>query len=64
MRQFLTFTGIVFTVVCAAWLSRLILGFPIAVNGYSVPVSWSVVPVLITGALALWAFRLLRNAKA
>lgn len=64
MRLFLITSALVFTFVCAAWITRLILGMPIIVNGYSVPVSWSVVPMLVTGAMAVWAFRLTRDVKA
>jgi hypothetical protein len=64
MRQFIVTSALVFTFVCAAWITRLVLGVPIVVNGYSVPVTWSIVPMLVTGAMAVWAFRLARNAKA
>ena len=64
MRQFLTVSGIVFTFVCVAWTARMILGTPVRVNGFDVPVALSVVPMLVTGAMAIWAFRLMRDAKA
>ena len=64
MRQFLTASGIVFTFVCGAWITRLILGTPVRVNGFDVPVALSVVPIVITGAMAVWAFRLMRGVKA
>jgi hypothetical protein len=64
MRHFVITSALVFTLVCAGWLTRIILGFPIVVNGYSVPVTWSVVPMLVTGAMAVWAFRVARDAKA
>ena len=64
MRQFLTVSGIVFTFVCAAWITRMILGTPVRVNGFDVPVALSVVPMLVTGGMAIWAFRLMRDAKA
>ena len=64
MRQFIIASGIVFTVVSAAWITRLVLGIPIVVNGYSVPVAWSIAPLIVTGGLAVWAFRLLRVVKA
>jgi hypothetical protein len=64
MRAFTVASGIVFTLVSCAWITRLILGVPVIVNGYSVPVTWSIVPTLVTGAMAVWAFRLARDAKA
>jgi hypothetical protein len=64
MRPFLIASGIVFTVVSAAWITRLVMGIPVVVNGYSVPVAWSIVPLVVTGSLALWAFKLLREVKA
>jgi hypothetical protein len=63
MRKFLAATGTVFAIVCTAWASRLILGWPIQVAGFDVPVMFSLLPMLVTGALAIWAFRLIPQAK-
>jgi hypothetical protein len=63
MRSFLAASAAVFTVVCAAWATRLILGTPVRVNGYDVPVMLSVIPMLITGAMAYWAVRLMPQVK-
>jgi hypothetical protein len=64
MRAFLAASGTVFAIVCAGWATRLILGTPVRVNSFDVPVALSIIPMLITGGLAFWAFRLLPRAKA
>ena len=64
MQRFLIASGMLFSFVAVAWLCRLLLAVPITVNGYQVPVWLSVVPMFITGSLAVWAFRLASSASA
>lgn len=63
MQRFLVTSGVLFTFICAAWLGRLILQVPVTVNGLSVPVWLSVIPIVITGSLAAWAFTLSRTSS-
>jgi hypothetical protein len=64
MRQFFGISALVFSIVCAAWATRMIFGTPIRVNGFDIPVAYSIVPMLITGAMAVWAMRLFVRVNA
>jgi hypothetical protein len=64
MRSFLLTTGVIFSAVAVAWLLRLVLAVPVQVGGVSVPVWASLGPLVVTGSLAIWAFRLARGAGA
>jgi len=58
MKGFHLASGSLFAIVSGAWLVRLMLAWPIVVNGYDVPVWFSVIPAVVTGGFAVWAFRL------
>ena len=64
MQRFAIVSGTVFTFVAAAWAARMMLAMPITVNGYAVPLWFSAIPLAVTGALAIWAFRLARTSRA
>ena len=64
MQRFLIVAGVLFAFIAVVWLCRLVLGVPIMVNGYSVPLWVSVVPIVVTGSLAIWAFRLAASTNA
>lgn len=64
MQRFAMVAGTVFTVVAAAWALRFAIAIPIIVNGYDVPVWFSAFPLLASGSLAIWAFRLARTSAA
>ena len=64
MHRFAIVSGSVFAVVAGAWALRLIMAMPIVVNGYSIPNWFSAIPLAVTGALAIWAFRLARTSRA
>lgn len=57
MHRYELVSGILFTIIAVAQLTRTLLGWPVQVAGFSVPVWISGVAFLITGGLALWAFR-------
>lgn len=57
MRRYELVSGILFTILAVAQLTRTLLGWPVQVAGFNVPVWISGVAFLITGGLALWAFR-------
>jgi hypothetical protein len=54
-------SGIIFTVMAIAQLTRTVLGWPVQVDLFTVPVWLSGVAFLITGGMAIWAFRSARN---
>ena len=57
MRRYELVSGILFTIVALAQLTRTLLGWPVQIAGVSVPLWPSGLAFLITGSLAVWAFR-------
>ncbi len=57
MRRYELISGILFTLVALAQLTRVVLGWQLQVDGFNVPIWLSGVAFLITGSLAIWAFR-------
>jgi hypothetical protein len=57
MRRYEQVSGLVFSLVAIVQLARLLLGWPVQVASFSVPLWASAVVVVITAALATWAFR-------
>ena len=64
MKGFLLASGALFAIVSAAWLVRLMIGWTIVVNGYDVPLWFSVIPAIVTGGFAVQAFRVASSATA
>ena len=61
MRRYELVSGIIFTIMAIAQLTRTVLGWPVQVDLFTVPVWLSGVAFLITGGMAIWAFRSARN---
>jgi hypothetical protein len=57
MRRYEKVSGTVFAIVALVQLTRILLGWPIQVDLFTVPIWFSVVAFLVTGGLAIWAFR-------
>lgn len=64
MRRYELVSGILFTIIALAQATRTLLGWPVQVAGANVPVWASAVAFLVTGALAVWAFRSARAPRA
>ena len=62
MRRYAQISGTLFTLIALAQLCRVILGWPAQVGGVSIPIWFSIVACLVTGSLAIWAFRVSRGA--
>ncbi len=62
MRRYEQISGALFTLMAIAQLTRSVLDLPVQVATVSVPVWASVLAFLVTGSLAIWAFRSLRGA--
>ena len=62
MRRYERVSGIFFLLLAILQLARVIRGWPVQVAGVSVPVWASVIACLITGSLAVWAYRASRGA--
>lgn len=58
MQRYCTISGALFTVITAAWTFRLLTATPVTVDGWEIPVAISVIPIMVAGSLAVWAFRL------
>ena len=61
MRRYDLVSGILFTIIALAQLTRTVLGWAVEIEGFSVPVWLSGVAFLISGCLAVWAFRSARH---
>jgi hypothetical protein len=57
MRRYEKVSGTVFAIVALVQLTRILLGWPVQVDLFTVPIWFSVVAFLVTGGLAIWAFR-------
>jgi hypothetical protein len=57
MRRYELVSGIIFTIMAVVQLIRTVLGWPVQVDLFTVPVWLSGVAFLITGGMAVWAFR-------
>jgi hypothetical protein len=62
-REYLAFSGTLFSLVALAHLARVINGWPIQVADWSVPMVFSYVGFVVPMLLAVWAFRLVRAGK-
>jgi hypothetical protein len=57
MRRYELVSGIIFTTMAVVQLLRTVLGWPVQVDLFTVPVWVSGIAFLITGSMAIWAFR-------
>jgi hypothetical protein len=57
MKSYQQASGAVFSVIAVAQLTRVVMAWPVQVATVTVPVWASVVACVITGSLAIWAFR-------
>jgi hypothetical protein len=63
MRQYALVSGTLFSLLAVMQLVRLLLRWPVQVAGVAVPLWPSVLAVVITGGLAIWAFRVASHAR-
>jgi len=56
-KNYCVVSGILFVLVAAAHLLRILLGLPVQIEDYAVPMYVSWFGMLIPGGLAFWAFR-------
>jgi hypothetical protein len=57
MRRYEMVSGIIFTVMAIVQLLRTVLGWPVQIDLFTVPVWFSAIAVLVLGGMAIWAFR-------
>jgi hypothetical protein len=58
-KNYLTVTGLLFTIGAIFHLLRLVLGWSIVWNGYTIPTWLSLVGVAVAGYLAYSAYKLM-----
>lgn len=63
-RQYILISGLLFCLVALAHLLRIIYSLQIQVEAYSVPMFASWVGLIVPGALALWALRIVRGDES
>jgi hypothetical protein len=61
MPRYELVSGTAFAIVSLAQLTRVVMGWPVQIDLFTVPVWVSGVAFLGTGALAIWAFRVARG---
>ncbi len=57
MKRYEMISGMFFTILSLVQLTRVLLGWPVQVDGVNISVWWSVLAFLIAGTFAFWAFR-------
>ena len=57
MRRYEMVSGIIFTVMAIVQLLRTVLGWPVQIDLFTVPVWFSAIAFLVMGSMAIWAFR-------
>ena len=63
MRSYLVASAVIFDLLTAVQLVRLIMRWPITVNGVAIPLWASGVAICVVGSLAIWAFRLILRTR-
>jgi hypothetical protein len=63
MRAYYQVSGTLFALIALVHVLRVVQSWPIDVAGWVMPMWVSVAAALVTGALAIWAFRAGRQAK-
>jgi hypothetical protein len=61
MRRYELVSGTAFAIVSLAQLTRVVMGWPVQIDLFTVPVWISGVAFLGTAGLAIWAFRVARG---
>jgi hypothetical protein len=60
-KAYLIVSTIIFTVVAVMHLIRLTLGWPAVLGTWNVPLSVSLVAVLVSASVAMWGMSLVRR---
>lgn len=55
-RPPLIVAGLLFTIIALAHLIRYFVGWALIVETFAIPLSWSLVAVVVSGILAFWMF--------
>jgi hypothetical protein len=64
MRPYVQLSGLLFALVAIGHLIRVVRHWPLLIAGQPIPALASMVVVIVTGAMAVWAWRLLSRPPA
>ena len=57
MRRYEQVSGIIFAIVSLVQLTRIVMGWPVQIDLFTVPIWFSGIGFIVAGALSVWAFR-------
>lgn len=63
-KRYCTISGVLFSLVALAHLSRIVYGMSVQVDDYAVPMFVSWVGLAVPAGLAAWAFRISLQSDA
>lgn len=61
MRRYELVSGIIFAIVSLGQLTRVLMGWPVQIDLFTVPIWISGVAFLVAAGLAIWAIRVARG---
>ena len=64
MRSYVQVSGLLFGLVALGHLVRLVRRWPLLIGGYPLPAFVSLVVLVVTGVMAVWAWQLLSRPTA
>ena len=64
MRRYEQVSGTIFAIVSLVQLTRILMGWPVQIDLFTVPLWFSGVAFIVTGALSIWAFRFAGQRQA
>jgi hypothetical protein len=63
MRPYVQVSGLLFSLVAIGHLVRVVRRWPLLIAGYPVPALASLGVLVVTGVMAIWAWRLLSRGE-
>jgi hypothetical protein len=57
MRRYEQVSGTIFAIVSLVQLTRIVLGWPVQIDLFTVPIWFSGIALIVSGGLSIWAFR-------
>jgi hypothetical protein len=64
MRTYVQLSGVLFALVALGHLVRVLARWPLLIAGYPLPALASLVVLVVTAAMSVWAWRLLTGPPA
>jgi len=57
MRRYELVSGTIFAIVSLVQLTRILMGWPVQIDLFTVPIWFSGIAFIVAGGLSIWAFR-------